>query len=89
MPSISMFYGIIIYLYFFDNQKHHSPHFHAEYAECEGIFSIDDAVMIEGDLPVKQQKLVGAWIEIHKEELLADWKLAVSGQKVFSIDPLK
>lgn len=31
MPTISMFYGIIIHLYFFDNQKHHTPHFHARY----------------------------------------------------------
>jgi hypothetical protein len=89
MPAISMFYGIVIYIYFFDNQKHHLPHIHAEYAEQEGIFTISDGEMIEGDLPLKQKKLVSAWIEIHREELLADWKLAVSGQTVFSIDPLK
>jgi hypothetical protein len=34
-------------------------------------------------------KLVQAWIEIHKEELMADWELAVNGQEVFKIDPLK
>ena len=34
-------------------------------------------------------KLVQAWIEIHKEDLLADWKLAVAGESVFKIDPLK
>jgi hypothetical protein len=34
-------------------------------------------------------KLVQAWIEIHAEELLADWDLAISGQSVFKIDPLK
>lgn len=84
-----MFYGIIIYLYFFDDQKHHLPHIHAEYGETEGIFLIGDAEMIEGNLPSKQQKLVIAWMEIHKDELMADWKLAVSGQSVFNIDPLK
>ena len=45
--------------------------------------------MIEGNLPSKQQKLVAAWMEIHKDELMADWKLAVSGQPIFNIDPLK
>ena len=45
--------------------------------------------MIEGNLPGKQKKLVYAWIEIHKDELLADWKLAVNGNSVFAIDPLK
>lgn len=89
MPTISMFYGIIIYLYFFDNQKHHLPHIHAEYGENEAIFLIENGELIEGNLPSKQQKLVVAWIEIHRDELMANWKLAVSGQPVFNIDPLK
>jgi hypothetical protein len=89
MPAISMFYGIIVYMYFFDNQKHHLPHIHAEYGETEGVFTISEADMIEGDLPGKQKKLVTAWIEIHKDELMAEWKLAVTGQTVFGIDPLK
>ena len=84
-----MFYGIIIYLYFFDNQKHHSPHLHAEYGEEEGIFTICDAEMIEGNLSNKQKRMVSAWIEIHHDELMANWKLAVSGQAVFRVDPLK
>lgn len=89
MPVISMFYGIIIYMYFFDDQKHHLPHLHAEYAEFEGVFTLHDAVMIEGNLPGRQMKLVSAWIEIHRDELMADWKLALSGQIVFKIEPLK
>ncbi len=35
MPVISMFYGIIISLYFLDNKRHHLPHIHAKYAEFE------------------------------------------------------
>jgi hypothetical protein len=89
MPAISMFFGIIVYLYFFDNQKHHDPHIHAEYGEFEGVFNITNSEMIAGDLPSKQKRLVTAWIEIHRDELMADWKLAVSGQEVFPIDPLK
>lgn len=84
-----MFYGIIIYLYFFDNQKHHLPHIHAEYGDAEAVFLIENAEVVEGTMPPKQQKLIVAWIEIHKDELRADWKLAVSGQQVFNIDPLK
>lgn len=89
MPTISMFYGIIIHLYFFDNQKHHLAHIHAEYSGTEGIFSIDTGELIEGDFPNKQRKMVEAWIEIHRDELLADWKLALNGESVFKIDPLK
>ena len=88
MPAISMFYGIIIYMYFFDNQRHKLPHLHAEYAESEAVFSVEDGVILEGELPARQQKLVAAWIEIHRDELMANWRLAVSGKKVFSINPL-
>ena len=33
--------------------------------------------------------LVQAWIEIHKEDLMEDWELAVNGKKPFKIEPLK
>jgi hypothetical protein len=38
---------------------------------------------------MNKQKLVIAWIEIRKEELMADWNLAVSGQKIFTIRGLE
>jgi hypothetical protein len=40
-------------------------------------------------LPSNKEKLVQAWIEIHREDLMANWQLASSGNKVFTIDPLK
>jgi len=30
-----------------------------------------------------------AWIEIHQEDLMANWKLAVEGQKPYKIEPLR
>jgi hypothetical protein len=44
---------------------------------------------MEGTLPSNKEKLVKAWIEIHREELMANWQLAVEGNRVFTIDPLK
>jgi hypothetical protein len=44
---------------------------------------------MEGSLPPNKEKLIQAWIEIHKEDLMANWQLAVSGNKIFKIDPLK
>jgi hypothetical protein len=79
MPAISMFYGIIIYMYFFDDRKHHRPHIHAHYSDESAIFAIDDGELLSGKLPGNKLKLVSAWIEIHKEELLADWALAIQG----------
>lgn len=89
MPAISMFYGLIIYLYFYDNKQHNLPHIHVEYQEEEAIINILDGALIEGKLPSNKMKLVQAWLEIHQEELLADWSLAVKGEQVFKIDPLK
>ena len=89
MPVISMFYGIIILMFFFDNKKHHRTHIHAQYGEYEAVIAIDDGEVLEGDLPKPKMKLVQAWIEIHKDELAADWHLAVEGQLPFKIEPLK
>ena len=33
--------------------------------------------------------MVQAWIEIHKEELMVDWELAVNGDEPFRIAPLQ
>lgn len=89
MPTISMFYGIVISLYFFDNEKHHIPHIHAKYQGDEAVFSILDGELIEGKLPSSKTRLVQAWIEIHYEDLLADWSLAIEGEAIFKIDPLR
>ncbi|MFA9562033.1 MAG: DUF4160 domain-containing protein [Nitrospirota bacterium] len=50
---------------------------------------MDDGEILSGTLPRNKMKLVEAWIEIHQEELMADWKLAVEGQQLFKIGPLK
>ncbi len=89
MPTISLFYGIVISLYYFDNEKHHTPHIHAKYQGFSGVFDILNGDIIEGNLPENKIKLVEPWIEIHKEDLIADWELASSGQQVFKIEPLK
>ena len=89
MPTISMFYGILIQMYFYDNKKHSFPHIHAEYGEHHATIGIEDGTVLGGSLPVTKMKLVQAWIEIHREDLLADWKLAVAGEPVFKIEPLR
>lgn len=89
MPTISMFYGIIIKMFFRDNEKHKLPHIHAEYQGQVGVYSIPEGELLAGSLPMNKQKLVIAWIEIRKEELMADWNLAVNGQKIFTIKGLE
>ena len=70
-------------------KKHSRPHIHAEYGEHEASIAIDDGAVLSGSLPRSKLKLVEAWIEIHREDLLADWKLAVAGEPVFRIYPLR
>jgi hypothetical protein len=65
MPTISMFYGIIIQMLSFDNKEHNAPHIHIRYAEFRASFAIETGEIIAGNLPPKQTKLVQAWIEIH------------------------
>lgn len=86
MPAISMFYGIIIRMY--NNGEHNPPHFHAIYQEYEASFNLNGD-LIKGNIPKKQQGLVAAWTEIHKEELLLNWQLAEKKQELFKIEPLR
>ncbi|TAN49739.1 MAG: DUF4160 domain-containing protein [Methylococcaceae bacterium] len=89
MPIISMFYGVIIYMYAMDDRQHHCPHIHVEYAEFEAALEIPSGALLAGKLPPRQMKLVQAWIEIHADELMADWKVAMHGGEIFRIDPLR
>ena len=88
MPVISMFYGIIIRMYLLDNKHHNIPHVHAKYAEYEASISIVDGEVLAGQLPRKQLRLVQAWIELRRDELTADWELALSDEKPYKIAPL-
>jgi hypothetical protein len=60
MPGISMFYGVIIYMYFYDNTQHKEPHIHVKYQEKEAVIRIPDGLLLEGKLPKSKQKLVEA-----------------------------
>jgi desulfoferrodoxin (superoxide reductase-like protein) len=89
MPVISMFYGLIVMMYFRDNQQHHLPHIHVEYQGSESIVTIPTGEFLHGDLPAGKRKLLAAWIELHQEELMADWELAARGESTYKIDPLR
>ena len=88
MPTLSVFYGIIITMYREIGGKHHAPHFHAEYQGQEVALDFEGEIL-EGNIPLKKLKLVTAWAEIHKEDLEANWKLLSEGREFFRIDPLR
>ena len=88
MPTISMFYGIIIRMYFAPGE-HSPPHFHVYYNEYRATVNIRTCELLAGDLPKRQAKLALAWAELHQEELLANWKLVMNGEDPFKIQPLQ
>ena len=88
MPTISMFYGIIVRMFFMDTDRHKLPHIHVEYQGETAVYSIPHGEILAGIIPVKKNKLILAWIEIHKDELIANWGLAVSGITPFKIKGL-
>lgn len=87
MPIISQFYGIIVSLYFNENNKHNLPHFHVRYNEYKAIYDFEGNIL-SGELPFKQNKLIEAWIIIHKEELVTLWQLMQEEGRYFKIKPL-
>lgn len=89
MPTISMFYGILVSMFFKDIDHHNLPHIHAEYQDFNAVLSIPEGEVLRGSLPIKKLKILQAWIAIHEDELMTDWKLAVRGEPIFKIEPLR
>ena len=85
MPLVSEFLGIKIYMYW---KEHFPPHFHAEYGENKIIVDINEGTVLKGNFPFKQLKLVLAWCELHKEELLKNWESAQRHDDIIRIEPL-
>ncbi len=88
MPVLSVFYGIIVRMYREQGGKHNMPHIHVEFSGEEAVLDFEGTI-IEGSFPRNKMKLLIAWMEIHKEDLEANWKLLSNGEQFFRIDPLK
>ena len=89
MPELARFYGIVIRMYRELGEPHHKPHFHAHYQQHSAVFTFDPLDMLEGSFPNAQRRLVEAWAELHKVELVNAWDSLKHGRKPDSIDPLK
>ena len=85
MPTLSIFYGIVIQIYWSD---HPPPHFHARYAEHEAQVDIVRVAVLHGSLPHRAQAMVLEWTREHQAELLAAWEAASAGMSPAKIAPL-
>ena len=84
MPELSSFFGIKVMMFTLDNKKHHLPHIHVRYQGDKAVLSLPGGEVLAGGLPPKKLRMVQTWIDIHEEELMQCWNLAVNG-----IDPPK
>lgn len=85
MPEVSYFYGIAIYMYM---SEHNPPHFHVKYQDFEAIIAIEGGV-VTGSLPRRALNLVYEWLDLHKNELMENWKRMENKEAIVKIDPLK
>ncbi len=88
MPRISEFFGITIYMYWFDNQKHQLPHFHARHQGDEAVFDLHGK-LIGGNIGRRAQKLIREWVSENQVLLRKSWKLALEGKDLPWINPLQ
>ncbi len=85
MPEISRFYGIIIGMFF---NEHNPPHFHVKYEEYKAEITIKDGI-VTGKLPRRALNLVFEWLDLHRDELLENWKRGENRESFIKIEPLK
>lgn len=88
MPRISEFFGIVISMYWFDQQKHRMPHFHARFAGDEAVFDLHGRC-IDGDIGPRAGRLVAEWCREHEHDLQVAWEAAAHGREIPWIAPLR
>lgn len=88
MPTLSMFYGIVIRMFAEGDAKHKLPHFHVQYGSHYAVYDLDGR-LLSGSLPSKQNKLVVAWAALHHDELCANWDMLLCGETPYKIEPLR
>lgn len=88
MPRISEFFGIVIYMYWMDVQKHKAPHFHARYQGKEAVFTLLGECL-SGNLGNRANTLIQAWCEENSDAIQRAWECALNGKEVPWVKPLQ
>lgn len=83
-----MFYGIVVYMHAERGERHNKPHLHARYQDNEIAVDFEGNVL-EGELPMKKLRMLLVWMDLHVEELEANWSILQEGGDYFRIDPLR
>lgn len=84
MPELSRFRGIVVFMNYND---HDPPHFHARSREQEVTIEIETGV-VQGRMTAARLRLLFEWMNIHREELEANWVRGRERRPFQKIDPL-
>lgn len=86
MPTISVFLGIVVQMFW---REHGPPHFHATYGEHEAIIDIRELRVTRGGLPPRALALVLEWGLKNRDALMEDWDLCRRLKPPRPIPPLE
>lgn len=73
MPTLAIFFGIIVRMW---HDDHPPPHIHVEYQGFEALVEIASGEIREGNLPRKVAAIVKEWCLVHQRELQDNWQRA-------------
>ena len=90
MGQISLFMGILVYMYTEPGSPHKSPHVHIVCGGEKASLSIPEGEVLAAsqNFPPKKLRAVQTWIDMRAEDLLANWELAKEGKKPLWVQPL-
>jgi len=84
MPTISRFYGIVIFMNYND---HDPPHFHARYGSQEVLVELESG-LVRGAMAGRALRLILEWSDLHQEALWDNWRRAADRRSLLPVPPL-
>lgn len=88
MPRISEFFGIIVYMYWMDIQKHRKPHFHVRFKGNEAVFDLSGKCLT-GNVGDRANHLISEWCAENRKAIKQAWECAVNGKEIPWVRPLQ
>ena len=85
MPVISVFFGIVIRMFY---REHGVGHFHAEHQGEQATFTFDGELLAGALRSRTAVRLIKEWALAHRVELEANWDRVEAGEPLERIAPL-
>jgi hypothetical protein len=86
MPIISIFFGIVIRMFY---REHEPAHFHAEYQGQQAKFDFEGEVIARDITSKTARQLIKEWASKNRANLEANWQNMKAGKTLERIEPLQ